>query len=88
VVDHFVHEGIAWQTIYNALNRRKNGQSILCDTHLGPRRISIPIVGGKEMKKCFCFDGENMPNCACYCTEDKSKLLDDVSFIKKYNYPK
>jgi hypothetical protein len=33
VVDHCVIEGIAWQTIYNALNRRKNGQSKLCDTH-------------------------------------------------------
>ena len=36
VFDHFVQEGIARQTVYNALNRRKNGQSILCDTHLGP----------------------------------------------------
>jgi hypothetical protein len=36
VVDHFVREGIARRTVYNALNRRKNGQSILCDTHLGP----------------------------------------------------
>ena len=36
VVYHFVHEEIAWQTIYNDLNRCKNGQSILCDTHLGP----------------------------------------------------
>jgi hypothetical protein len=26
---------IAWQTVYNDLNRCKNGQSILCDTHLG-----------------------------------------------------
>ena len=30
VVDHFVREGIAWQKVYNALNRRKNGQSVLC----------------------------------------------------------
>ena len=36
VVDHFVWEGTAWQTGYNALNRLKNGQSILYDTHLGP----------------------------------------------------
>jgi hypothetical protein len=36
VVDHFVKEGIAWQMVYNALNPRKNGQSILCDTHIGP----------------------------------------------------
>ena len=36
VVDHFVQEGIAWQTVHNDLNSRKNGQSILCDTHLGP----------------------------------------------------
>jgi hypothetical protein len=34
-------------------------------------------------EKCFCFDGENMPESARYNTEDKSKLLDDVSFIKK-----
>ena len=26
VVDHFIKEGIARQTSYNALNRRKNGQ--------------------------------------------------------------
>ena len=26
VVDHFVKEGIARRTVYNALNRRKNGQ--------------------------------------------------------------
>ncbi len=36
VVDHFVWEGIAWQTVYSDLNSCKNGQSILCDTHLGP----------------------------------------------------
>ena len=29
-----------------------------------------------------------MPNSACYCTKDKSKLSDDVSLIKKNNYPK
>jgi hypothetical protein len=29
VVDHFVNEGIARQTVYNAINRRENGQSIL-----------------------------------------------------------
>ena len=28
VVDHFVKEGIARKTVYNALNRRKNGQPI------------------------------------------------------------
>ena len=28
VIDHFVKEGIARKTVYNALNRRKNGQSI------------------------------------------------------------
>ncbi len=36
VVDHFVQEGIAWQTFHNDLNSRKNGQSILCYTHFGP----------------------------------------------------
>ena len=36
VVDHFVWEGITWQTVYNDLNRCKNGQLIVCDTHLGP----------------------------------------------------
>jgi hypothetical protein len=41
-----------------------------------------------NFEKCLCFDGENMPNSACYYKEDKSKLLDDVSFIKKINYPK
>jgi hypothetical protein len=42
-------------------------------------------VGGKKIniEKCICFDGENMPNRARYYTEDKSKLLGDVSFIKK-----
>ena len=29
VVDHFVQEGIARKAVHNALNRRKNGQSIL-----------------------------------------------------------
>jgi hypothetical protein len=40
---------------------------------------------GKKMnfEKCFCFDRENMPNSAL-----KSKLSDDVSFIKENNYPK
>jgi hypothetical protein len=48
-------------------------------------KISISIVGEKKMnfEKCFCFDGENMPNSACFYTEDKLKLSDDVSFIKK-----
>jgi hypothetical protein len=32
VVDNFVRTGIPRQTVYNALNRRKNGQSILEDT--------------------------------------------------------
>ena len=36
MVDHFVWEGIAWQTVYNDLNRCKNGQSIVCNAHLGP----------------------------------------------------
>ena len=36
VVDHFAQEGIPRQTVYTALNRRKNSQSIVCDTHLGP----------------------------------------------------
>jgi transposase len=35
VVDHFVNEGIARQTVYNAKNRRENGQSILEDTRPG-----------------------------------------------------
>ena len=34
MVDHFVQEGIARQTVYNALNR-KNGQSILEDPRPG-----------------------------------------------------
>ena len=29
MVDHFVQEGLAPNTVYNALNRRKNGQPIL-----------------------------------------------------------
>ena len=40
-------------------------------------------------EKYFCFcDVKNMPNGACYYTDDKSKLSDDVRFIKKNNYPK
>ena len=35
VVDHFVREGIARRTVYNALHRRKNGQSILEVTRSG-----------------------------------------------------
>jgi hypothetical protein len=32
VVDHYVHQGIAWQTVHNALNRCKNGQLTMCYT--------------------------------------------------------
>ena len=39
-----------------------------------------------NFEKCFCFDGENMPNSARYYMDDKSKLSDDVGFIKKNNY--
>ena len=49
---------------------------------------SIVGGGGMNFEKCFCFDGENMPNSARYYTDDKSKLLGDVSFIKKNNNPK
>ena len=35
MVDHFVREGIARRKVYNALNRRKNGQSILEVTRSG-----------------------------------------------------
>ena len=41
-----------------------------------------------NFEKCYYFDWKNMPNSACYCTKDKPKLSDDVSFIKKNNYPK
>ena len=44
VIDHFVWEGIAWQTVYNDLNSCKNGQSILCDTHLGPPSSWAPSM--------------------------------------------
>jgi hypothetical protein len=36
-----------------------------------------------NFEKCLCFDGEIMPNSARYYTAHKSKLLGDVSFIKK-----
>jgi len=36
VVDHLVREEFDRRTVFNALNRRKNGQSILCDIYLGP----------------------------------------------------
>ena len=35
MVDHFVKEGISRQTVYNNLNRRKNGQPILEDKSPG-----------------------------------------------------
>ena len=35
VVGHFVKEGIVRQTVFNALNRRKNGQSILEENRPG-----------------------------------------------------
>ena len=35
VVHHFVQEGIARKTVYNVLNRRKNGQPILEDKRPG-----------------------------------------------------
>jgi len=41
-----------------------------------------------NFEKSLCFDGEIMPNSACYCTKYKSKLSNDVSLIKKNNYPK
>jgi hypothetical protein len=43
MLHHFVRVEIAWQTVFNALNSRKNGQSILCDTHLGPPSSSIKV---------------------------------------------
>ena len=36
-----------------------------------------------NFEKCLCFDEEIMPNSARYYTAHKSKLLGDVSFIKK-----
>ena len=36
-----------------------------------------------NFEKCVCFDGEIMPNSARYYTAHKSKLLGDVSFLKK-----
>ena len=36
-----------------------------------------------NFEKRFCFDVKNVPNSARYYTDDKSKLLDDVNFIKK-----
>jgi hypothetical protein len=36
VVDNFVRTGIPRQTVYNAFNRRKNGQSIL--------EIHVPVA--------------------------------------------
>ncbi len=41
-----------------------------------------------NFEKCYYFDGKNMPNRARYYTAHKSKLLVDVSLIKKNNYPK
>ena len=41
-----------------------------------------------NFEKCLCFDGEIMSNSARYYTAHKSKLLGDVSFIKKNNYLK
>jgi hypothetical protein len=38
---------ITWQTVYNDLNRCKNGQSILCDTHLGPPSFWTSSMKGK-----------------------------------------
>ena len=45
MVDHFEREGITRQTVYNALNRRKNGQSILEVTRSGR-----PSAGSKGQK--------------------------------------
>jgi hypothetical protein len=50
VVIRFLWEGIAWQTVYSALNIRKNGQSILCDTHLGPPSSWITHINEKLKK--------------------------------------
>ncbi len=48
MVDRFVIEGIARHTIYNALNRRTNGQTILCDTRLGPRKNLKRLVNSRK----------------------------------------
>ena len=47
VVGHFVKEGIARQTVFNALNRPKHGQSILEENHPPGRPSSwtSPIKG-------------------------------------------
>ena len=61
MVDHFPQEGIPRQTVYNALNRRKNGQTIVRDTHHGPPFImGIFYEGkieetGKQPKRCEPF---------------------------------
>jgi hypothetical protein len=47
VVDHFVRTGIPRQTVYNALNRRKNGQSILEDTRPGRPSSWTPSMKAK-----------------------------------------
>jgi len=45
MVDHFVQEGIAHNTVFNALNRRKNGQPIL-----GEKRSGRPSSWTSSMK--------------------------------------
>ena len=46
VVDHFVKEGIARQTVYNNLNRRKNSQPIIED-----KRPARPLSWTSSMKR-------------------------------------
>ncbi len=36
MVNRFVREGIAWQTVNNDINRCKDGELIVCDAYLGP----------------------------------------------------
>ncbi len=61
MVNRFVREGIPRQTVYNALNRRKNGQSIVCSTHIGsPSSWTSSMKGkieetGKQPKRCEPF---------------------------------
>jgi hypothetical protein len=47
VVDLFTQKGIAWQTVYNFLNRHKNDQSYLDDTRLGSSSPWTSSMKGK-----------------------------------------
>ena len=48
--DHFVWEGIVWQTVYNDLNGCNNGQSIVVKLKLYDYSLKLTLVWDKVVE--------------------------------------